>query len=288
MPDRDVLAAAKHRRRVSLGVAAALLLGLAVAPPVRAHEFALAVVSAPSAPGYAMGRDVFDGFRLGVEESPDVSHPPREEAGDHLGGVDVDVKEIEAAGDEISGLSDAVAAGASIVVVLGTSSETAAAVADALAGAGVLVVDAGPEPLTAPPGMSGLLRLQDRGTGAVEPGSAAAAQFETAFGRRFGRPATDWAARAYDAARLLDVSLRQLGADSRDVEALAAAANASGDLVSSTVVAVGSPPATGPPTPPPAPSKRFPSGAALALGGTAAGALVVTFAGHRLRHRSVG
>ena len=289
MRDRDVLATAKHRRRVPLGVTAALLLGSAVAPAVWAHEFALAVVSAPSAPGQATGRDVFDGFRLGVEESPDVSHPPGEEAGDHLGGVDVDVKVIEAAGDEVSGVSDAVAAGVSIVVVLGTSSETAAAVADALAGTRVLVVDAGPEPLTAPPGSSGLLRLQDRGTGAVERGSAAATQFEAAFDRRFGRPATDWAARAYDAARLLDLSLRELGADSRDVKALAAAANASGDLVRSTVVAVGpGSPATGAGTRPPAPARRFPIGMALALGGTAAGALVVTFAAHRLRHRSAG
>ncbi len=57
---------------VALG--AALLLGIAVAQGARAHEFALALVSA--AQGDAVGRDVVDGFRLAVEESPDVSHPP--------------------------------------------------------------------------------------------------------------------------------------------------------------------------------------------------------------------
>jgi hypothetical protein len=287
--DRDVLAVATPRRRVPLVVATSLLLGLAVAPAVRAHEFALAVVSAPSAPEDATGRDVIDGFRLGVEDSPDVSHLPGEEAGDHLGGVDVDVKVIEASGDEVSEVGDAVATGVSVVVVLGVSSETALAVADALAGSGVLVVDAGPEPLTAPPGSSGRLRLHDRGTGAVGHGSAAGAKFVAAFDRRFGRPATEWAARAYDAARLLDVSLLELGADLRDVEALAAAANASGDLVRSTVVAVGpGSQSIAAPIPPPAPTTWFPLGTALALGGTAAGAVVVMVAAHRSRHRSVG
>lgn len=36
-----------------------------------------------------------DGFRLAVDQSPDVSHPPGEDAGDHLGAVDVELIVVE-------------------------------------------------------------------------------------------------------------------------------------------------------------------------------------------------
>ena len=286
--DLDVLGGGKRRGRAAVVAAvAAVVLGLARVPEARAHEFTLVLLSAPLAREDATGRDVIDGFRLGVEESPDVSHPPGEEAGDHLGGVDVEVKVIEATDGPVSGVTDAVVAGASVVVVLGSSSETAAAVAESLAGTGVLVVDAGPEPPSAPPGSPGLLRLHDAGSGPGDAGSPAAVRFTAAFDRRFGRSATEWAARGYDSARLLDVSLRQLGADARDVGAMAAAANASGDLVRSRVVAVGpgSSAAPAPARSPRAPTS-FPFGLAVVLGGAAAlGALVVAY---RLRHRSTG
>ena len=280
------------RRRRPLAVVAfgtALVLAVTAAPDARAHEFALALVSGP-AQGDATGRDVVDGFRLAVDESPDVSHPPGEEAGDHLGGVDVDVKVIEAADGRASQVSDAVTAGATVVVVLGASPGAAVAVARQLEGTGVLVVDAGPDPPAAPPGSAGLLRLRDRGAGSDGAGSPAATRFASAFERRFGRPATEWAARGYDAAHLLDVSLRQLGADSRDVEALAAAANASGELVRSTVVAAvpGSrPPTSGAPAQPPASGSPLSLATVLAVGGAAASgaALVAVAAARRRRPR---
>lgn len=283
----------RARRRRRLAVAAfgtALLVAVTAAPDARAHEFALALVSAP-AQGDATGRDVVDGFRLAVDESPDVSHPPGEEAGDHLGGVDVDLEVVEVADGRASGVADAVAAGASVVVVLGTSPDAAVAVARELDGTGVLVVDAGPEPPASPPGTAGLLRLRDRPGGSGGAASPAATRFSGAFERRFGRPGTDWAARGYDAGRLLDVSLRQLGADSRDVEALAAAANASGQLVRSTVVVAAAPrsqpPTGGARSQPLAPGNPLPPATALTLlaggGAAASGAALLAVAAVRRR-----
>lgn len=276
--------ARRRRRLVLLAPGAALLLALVLAPGARAHEFSLALVSTTSAEGDAIGRDLVAGFRLAVDESPDVSHPPGTEAGDHLGGVDVDIRVIEAAGARTAGVREAVAAGASVVVVLGTSSEAAAAVGPALAGTDVLVVDAGPEPPTAPPGSAGLLRLRDQG-GEGTGSSVAAVRFASAFEQRHGRPASEWAARGYDAARLLDISLGRLGADSRDVEAMATAANASADLVRSTVVASLASPQDGPSAPPPA-AKRPLFGPGTAVAGTVALAavlLAVTAYGRRRR-----
>ncbi|MCL1594592.1 MAG: hypothetical protein M3132_09595 [Actinomycetia bacterium] len=53
-----------------------------------ADEFEVAIVISPTADG-AEASDFLNGFQLAVDQSPDVSHPPNTEGGDHLGSMDV-------------------------------------------------------------------------------------------------------------------------------------------------------------------------------------------------------
>ncbi len=73
-----------------------VLVTLAVgAEAARADEFRVGVVAGPD-------RDRFvAGFRVAVDESPDVGHPPGVEGGDHLGGMDVMVA-VASDGDEVA------------------------------------------------------------------------------------------------------------------------------------------------------------------------------------------
>ena len=62
------------------------------------------------------------GLRMAVDESPDVSHPAGPEGGDHLGGVDVDLRRIRAGRiDTMQHIQAALDSGASAVVVLSRS-----------------------------------------------------------------------------------------------------------------------------------------------------------------------
>ncbi len=73
-----------------------VLVAVAVgAESARADEFRVGVVAGPD-------RDRFvAGFRVAVDESPDVGHPPGTEGGDHLGGMDV-VVVVASAGDDVA------------------------------------------------------------------------------------------------------------------------------------------------------------------------------------------
>ncbi len=67
--------------------------------PVFAHEFKVGILLAPAADGTTEKASFMDGFRLAVDQSPDVSHPPGEEGGDHLGAVDVELIVVEDAAE---------------------------------------------------------------------------------------------------------------------------------------------------------------------------------------------
>lgn len=222
------------RRWSSLAPAAApLAFSWWAAPPASAHEFTVVVVSARSAESVDAGR----GFRLAVDQSPDVSHAPGADAGDHLGGVDVELVAVD--GGEDSGTADRVGdlldEGASAVVVLLVPSAAdaiaaAAAERDKLA---LVVADGGPSRIR---NESLLLRPRDAGN-VDEVGVAAAT---TAFREAFGTESTPAALLGYDAGRLLDVSVARVGHMLRPTEPLIAAALAGdAELTSSRVVAAG-------------------------------------------------
>lgn len=116
--------------RFVAAAAAAILLVLIAAPPVAwAHNVSVAVVVPVGAGDSEADADaVVDGLRLAIDESPDVGHAPGSDAGDHLGGVDVEVIELgQRSGDDAGeAVREAVDAGATLVVVVGEAEAVAA------------------------------------------------------------------------------------------------------------------------------------------------------------------
>ena len=211
----------RARRSLVVGVAIASILLLRASPAV-AHEFTLVVVEADG----EAGADARRGFRLAVDQSPDVSHPPGEDAGDHLGGVDVDIVSIDAGlpsvADEVSALLDS---GASAVVVLagGRGAEGATAAATARRRP---VFTIGAEDSTEPD--PGQIRLRPR-----EPvDDRRFADFEAAFAAATGAAPSVAATLGYDAGKLVDAVVSSLGEHLEPGPALAeAATDAAEELV---------------------------------------------------------
>lgn len=232
-PSTGVWAAAGALGRGLAAAAALLAFSWWAAPPASAHEFSVVVVSARSAESVDAGR----GFRLAVDESPDVSHAPGSDAGDHLGGVDVDLVAVEDGEDSRTAdlVGDLLDEGASAVVVLlvpSTADAIAAAAAerDKLA---LVVEDGGTSRI---PNQSLLLRPRDAGN--VDEAGVAAATM--AFREAFGDEPTPAALLGYDAGRLLDTIVARIGHVLRPTEPLIAAALAGdAELTSSRAIAAG-------------------------------------------------
>ena len=176
-----------------------------------------------------------DGFRLAVDQSPDVSHPAGADAGDHLGGVDVEISVIDAT--EVAGAAEAVkqlATGLTAVVVI-ASDPIARAVTTEFAGSPVLVVTADGAGASAPAG-AGALHLRQRSEPQLR--SAVAADVAAAFQQAYGRDLSAAAALGYDAGRLLDAAIARADDGVEDLESVVAAASAVNDvLVSSDAAA---------------------------------------------------
>ena len=220
--------------RSLLGSAAALAVMALWEPatsPASAHEFTVVLVS----DGSAQSRDARRGFDVAVDLSPDVSHAPGPDAGDHLGGVDVDLVVIDdgASSGTAERVGELLDGGASAVVVLAVPSTAdsiaaAAAQRDKLA---LVVDDSG--------GSSArraalLLRPLDAVSG-DEVGVAAAAR---AFLDATGDDATRAALLGYDAGRLLDELVGRGGDGLRPGEPLIEAALSAGaELSVSSVTA---------------------------------------------------
>lgn len=197
-------------------VAATLWVG---APPAMAHEFKVVLVESDT----ETAADARRGFRLAVDQSPDVSHPPGEEAGDHLGGVDVDIVSVQGASPSVAAeVRSLLDAGASAVVVLAGGSGADAAIASARArNKLVLAIGATASPTAAP----GLVVLR----GGSPSDERRFAAFVEAFAETTGSDPTEAAALGYDAGMLLDALVRGLGEDLTPGANLAAAVNAASD-----------------------------------------------------------
>lgn len=216
-------------RSAGFGVLAAAAV-LAAAPSAYAHELGLVLV-APSASG--SGADAIDGFRLAVDESPDVSHPAGEEAGDHLGGIDVETTLVTGRSESAARrVTRAVAAGAGVVVVLPPGA-AAAEIISAVRAARPLIVLAGMRgtPRGDPDALAVLLKPRS----ATQAERDRLERFEQRFTDRYGREASATARTGYNAGKLLDSLLAQLGEGPFAEPALAAAvARAERDLVAAT------------------------------------------------------
>ena len=193
-------------RPLATGALSAVLV-LGSAPAAGAHEVGLVVVAERGSPA----EDAVDGFRLAVEQSPDVSHAPGADAGDHLGGVDVDVMVVRRGrrvADAGRRVTRAVSSSARVVVVL-TPGAGSMEIVPRIRVPGTLIVVAGtrsalPEELALP-----VVLLGTRPVGRLE--RASATRFERAFARRYGRAPGRTERRGYAAGRLVDRTMARLG-----------------------------------------------------------------------------
>lgn len=224
----------RSRRWWPLGATVVVIaLWSSAARPASAHGFTVVVVTSPSADSEAAAR----GFARAVDQSPDVSHAPGPDAGDHLGGVDV---ELVALGDgESSGTADRVGdlldAGASAVVVLFVPStvDGIAAVADERDKLALVVGDEG---AVSAGSASLLLRPLDVGDADEADVADATAVYRELLGEAPQGPTV----LGYDAGRLLDAIVSEVGDVLEPGEAVLAAALAADDgLTLSRVVEPG-------------------------------------------------
>lgn len=179
-------------------VASLLLLGASVAS---AHEITVVtVVPAFASDSSFDGREVLEGLRLAIDRSPDVGHAPGADGGDHLGGVDVDLIDLDDRSVEAVplGLKGAVIDGASVVVLVGDLS-TVTAATRVLSGEPVLLIAvlAGSDRLEERSERMAVLRFDPE----VGQGRAFTALLETSHSRDLSRSA----ALGYDVGQLLDV-----------------------------------------------------------------------------------
>ena len=213
------------------------------APPVAAHEIGVVLVAPPTADG-ATRAPSLDGFRLAVDESPDVSHPPGADAGDHLGGIDVDLTVVRPREDrEVAvQVGRAVTDGARVVVMFRRSSGvqgrrlTGEVIEQVRSSAPLIVVAGGRDAVPERPVLPVVL-LRDRVRSRIDRDRLA--RFERRFARRHGRASGRAARVGYDAGRLVDRLLAQLGEGSFRQDAIVAAARAAGrSLVGATTQVV--------------------------------------------------
>lgn len=201
------------------------------APPALAHEFTVVMVSAGSAQSEGARR----GFQVAVDASPDVSHPPGADAGDHLGGVDVDLVAVDdgerrSTADRVGDLLDGGAV-AVVVLLVPSAAEAIGAAAAARDKLALVVSNSG-----ASIAKRRALLLRPRASTDDEAAGVAAAT--TALRDALGDEPTRAVLLGYDAGRLLDTLTAQIGEDLQPSEQLTAAAlAASANLASSRVIA---------------------------------------------------
>ena len=261
-------------RRRWLVMAALVTLWMTAASPAAAHRFSIVVVTSDA----AASAEAWRGFRMAVDESPDVTHAAGEQAGDHLGGIDVDIVTLDAAEPEatVAQVEQRADAGAAAVVTLAPGA-VARDVSDAAASRGVLSVA-----VDAPPGDTGVVGdvvLRPRPIGQRDTGQTE--QFASAFADEHGVPPTEAAQLGYDAGRLLDGLVSELGDTLEPNDELAAAARGAQDgLVAAGVqVAAGGAANADPATPDPTPASDVLAGRGTSTLRMVAGAIALLLVG---------
>lgn len=220
-----------NRRALSF-VALILAVPWADALPAAAHEIRIALVTPESAEPDA---DARRGFLLAVDQSPDVSHPPGPDAGDHLGGVDVEIVTVDTAagGDAARDRVDDVLDGGVSAVVISAPTPVLNAVSAAADPRGILTIAVAEDGADAPPGSDVVLR-------ALPPDRVDRARldrFDAEFADAYRRSPTSTAALGYDAGRLLDELIRETGED-LPLDRVPAAARGAADVLVATSLEV--------------------------------------------------
>jgi len=216
-----------RRRRILVGCAVTLLVVAATmvgAGPALADEFTVGIV-VDDGTSESSASTFMEGFQLAVDQSPDVSHPPDTEGGDHLGSMDVVLVVVDAASEPdgvLSATLDLVATSRAPILVVDVPSEVLLSLIGPVTDAGTMLI-----------AMSGtavdvaiqtpLLFLAEEQDGYPGLLNDRVPEFEDAFAAAYGRSASASAARGYIAGRLVDISVEATDRDPSDSETLAAA-----------------------------------------------------------------
>ena len=222
------------RRFIAISLAAAFVAAL-WSTPAAAHGFAVVVVVPMKGEAAPTGGDALAGFRAAVDESPDVSHPPGIDGGDHLGGMDVHVAPVDGGSSPetaAASVREQLAAGASIVVLLEPQQGVRAVLEETLADADLVVVAGGAGGWTDRPGRGGTILVTEA---EVEAGRRSA--FEERYRTTHASSPTAAAIRGYDAGVVLDVAVGTFGPDGLEADRVVGAVEGSRRLVGSQLLA---------------------------------------------------
>ncbi len=141
----DITSTGSRRAALVLASIGTMVWLLIAAAPALAHEFKVGILLTPGAEGTPVDSSFMDGFQLAVDQSPDVSHPPGPDAGDHLGGVDVEMIVVDDA-PAVDGLAaaalDLIERESVVIIVANVPSATLQAVFDTLTESGTLLLAA--------------------------------------------------------------------------------------------------------------------------------------------------
>jgi hypothetical protein len=174
-------------------------------PSTLAHEFKMGILLASGTDGEAF----MDGFRLAVDQSPDVSHPPGEDAGDHLGAVDVELIIVEDAGQPDTALRaalDLIEQQGVAIIIADLPAAALEAIFDPVTQSETLLIATSSTEGLEFPSTPRFFVMDEQGdvNGRFLQGDEA---FTVAFREVYGQAPSVAAARGYLAARLIDIAV---------------------------------------------------------------------------------
>lgn len=215
-----------RRRGLARGIAilAAVAWMMSAASPASADEFVIGIVVESSASDSDISA-FMEGFQVAVDQSPDVSHPPGEEGGDHLGSMDVSMIIVggELQRDELlRAATELVEIDRVPIIVVDATSELLGPLVDVANASGTMLIvlsDGRGGGL-----LSSALVFDATDQEATERLlSDRALPFEDVFSTRYGQPPSPTATRGYIAGRLVDISVEATDRDPFDASTLAVA-----------------------------------------------------------------
>lgn len=157
--------------------------------PAFAHRFNVALVIPLSGAASSQGRQIREGFMLATRERD--SHPDQESDG-HLGGLDVYVSVIDGNGDVATDIGRIATRGEVDIVATFESEKTPSLIGKRLDGTRIVLLSPGRPPFP-------------------RSGVPAVAAFISAYESEYGYGPSPRAARGYNAARRIDVAVRDQG-----------------------------------------------------------------------------
>jgi len=183
--------------------------------PALADEFNVVILLEPTA-SETTKQEFMRGFQLAVDQSPDVSHPPGREGGDHLGSIDVEIEEIQNANTNAELIARTVSiVGSADIIVADLAAEGLNSVFGLITESGtVLFSMQSNEGLEATDSIYffGITPLHDVAALLVN-GSLS---FDTAYQNTYGNAPTAAAKRGYMAGRMIDISVQATDRDPTD------------------------------------------------------------------------